>query len=166
MPLPSDIWLVLFKDVLSHCTCGVTFSIEHKLSCPRGGFTILRHNDIRDFTANVLSDVCYNVSVEPHLQPLSGERFMGALTITDDGARLDIAADGFWGGWHERAFFDVRIFNPFALSKNRPIRACYRKHETQKRRSYNQWVVEAEHGSFTPLVLSATGGMGTAASIC
>ena len=50
-----------FKDVPSHCTSGVTFSIEHELSCPRGGFTILRHNDIRDFTANVLSDVCHNV---------------------------------------------------------------------------------------------------------
>ena len=63
-----------------------------RLSCLRGGFTILRHNNIRDFTANVLSDACHNVSVEPHLQPLSGEKFTGASAITDDGARLDIAA--------------------------------------------------------------------------
>ena len=36
----------------------------------------------------------------------------------------------------------------------------------QKRWAYNQRVVEVEHGSFTPLVFSATGGMSTAASIC
>ena len=113
---------------------------------------------------NVLSDVCHNVSVEPRLQPLSGEKFTSASAIIDDGARLDIAADGFWGSQHEWAFFDIRIFNPFAPSNNRPIRACYRKHENQKRRAYNQRVVVVEHGSFTPLVLSATGGMGTAAS--
>ena len=83
------------KDVPSHCTFGATFSIEHELSCPSGGITILRHNDIRDFTANVLSDVCHNVSVEPCLQPLSGEKFTGASAITDDGVRLDFAADGF-----------------------------------------------------------------------
>ena len=109
---------------------------------------------------------CHNVSVEPHLQPLSREKFTGPSAITDDGARLDIAADGFWDGRHERACFDIHIFNPFASSNNQPIRVCYKKHENQKRRAYNQRVVGVEHGSFTPLVLSATGGMGTAASIC
>ena len=33
-----------------------------------------------------------------------------------DGARLDIAANGFWGGRYERTFFDVRMFNPHAPS--------------------------------------------------
>ena len=40
-----------------------------------------------------------------------------------DGARLDIAADGFWGSRFERAFFDAKVFNPYAPS-------CYR---TRKR---------------------------------
>ena len=97
---------------------------------------------------------------------MSGEKFTSASAVTDDGARLDIAADSFWGNQHERAFFDVCIFNPFAPSNNQPIRVCYRKHKNQKRRAYNQWVVEVEHGSYNSLVLSATGGMGTAASIC
>ena len=34
----------------------------------------------------------------------------------EDGARLDIAANGFWGGRYERTFIDVRIFNPHAPS--------------------------------------------------
>ena len=45
-----------------------------------------------------MSEVCSYVAVEPHLQPLTGEEFDGASATTDDGARLDIAADGVWGG--------------------------------------------------------------------
>ena len=33
--------------VLSNCSCGSTFSVEHTLSCNRG-FTILQHNELRD----------------------------------------------------------------------------------------------------------------------
>ena len=35
--------------------------------------------------------------VEPHLQPISGKAFAGASTNVQEGACLDIAADGFWG---------------------------------------------------------------------
>ena len=38
--------------------------------------------------------------------------------------------------------------------------AAYRKHELAKKREYAQRVREVEHGVFTPLVLSTTGGMG------
>ena len=40
---------------------------------------------------------------------------------------------------------------------------CYRSHENAKKRSYDQRIREVEHGSFTPLILSCTGGMGRAA---
>ena len=36
--------------------------------------------------------------------------------IRNDNARLDISANGFWGGNTERAMFDVSIFNTFAPS--------------------------------------------------
>ena len=39
------------------------------------------------------------------------------------------------------------------------LSSCYRKQETLKKRAYEQRVREVEHASFTPLVLSATGGM-------
>ena len=47
-----------------------------------------------------MSEVCSNVSVEPMLQPITGETFHGASANVQEGARLDIAADGFffWGG--------------------------------------------------------------------
>ena len=82
-----------------------------------------------------------------------------------DNARLDIRARGFWGERRQDAFFDVRVFNPHA-SSNRLTSpgACYRKHE-EKRRKYEERIREVEHGTFTPLVFSATGGMGTTTEI-
>ena len=53
----------------SHCTCGEVFTVEHSLSCKRGGFPIIRHNEIRDITANLLSEVCHSVKIKPDLQP-------------------------------------------------------------------------------------------------
>ena len=113
-----------------------------------------------------MTEVCHDVCVEPTLQPITGEVLSNATAISDDGARLDIAANGFWGGRSERAFFDVRVFNPHAPSNRQPLPTCYRKHENQKKRAYEQRVREVEHGSFTPLVMSLTGGLGNAALVC
>ena len=93
------------------------------------------------------------------LQPITGEVLSHATAITDAGARLDIAADGFWGGPSERAFFDVRIFNPHAPSNRQSLPACFRKHANEKKRDYEQRVREIEHGTFTALVMSLTGGL-------
>ena len=149
------------------CACGKSFSVEHALSCPTGGFPSLRHNEIRDTVSAWLSEVCSNVSVEPHLQPVTGEILGGASANTEDGARLDVAADGFWGGRYERAFFDVRVFNPHApTNKQQCLASTYRRHEREKMRAYEQRVREVEHGSFTPLVMSLSGGVGNAANVC
>ena len=53
-----------------------------------------------------MSEVCHDVCLEPHLQPMTGETLNGACSITEDGARFDIAANGFWGSRYER-FFDL-----------------------------------------------------------
>ena len=146
------------------CSCGSHFTVEHALSCPKGGYPSIRHNEIRDFTANLMTEVCHNVAIEPHLQPLTGRSLHGASSISQDGARLDVAADGFWGSRFERAFFDIRVFNPFAPSNQRSsLQACYRNHENVKKRAYDQRVREVEHGTFSPLVFSCTGGMGRVA---
>ena len=65
-----------------------------------------------DFTVSLLSEVCFNVSVEPQLQPLTGETFPLASANVEDGARLDVAASGFWGSCHQKAFLDVRSLIP------------------------------------------------------
>ena len=84
----------------------------------------------------------------------------------EDGSQLDVAADSFWGNDRQRAFFDIRVFNPFAPSyQNTPLAQCYRKNELEKKRAYDQRVREIEHGSFSPLVFSATRGMGAVATV-
>ena len=118
----------------STCTCGKSFTVEHALSCSLGGFPSIRHNEIRDLTANLMTEVCHNVSIEPHLQPITGETFPAMTANTEDGARSDIAADGFWGGRFERTFFDVRVFNPYAPSNQTPTpSSCYQNMKTLKR---------------------------------
>ena len=75
-------------NVPSKCACGQSFTVEHALSFPMGGFPTIRHNEIRDLTANLMSEVCHDVCVEPSLQPVTGEILNGAFAITEDGARL------------------------------------------------------------------------------
>ena len=138
----------------SNCACGTKFTVDHALSCPKGGFPSIRHNEIRDLTANLLTEICHDVCIEPDLQPITGEVLTCATSNTQDGARLDIAANGFWGGRFERAYFDVRVFNPHAPS-NRQTRmpACYRKHESVKKRAYMYFVLPSSaSGVLAPVV--------------
>ena len=71
----------------SSCACGVSLTTEHAFSCPKGGFPSLRHNEIRDITANLLTEVCHDVCVEPELQPLTGELLTNATANKEDGGR-------------------------------------------------------------------------------
>ena len=78
------------SNIPSTCTCGKSFTVEHALSCSLGGFPSIRQNEIRDLTANLMTEVCHNVSIEPHLQPITGETFPAMTANTEDGARSDI----------------------------------------------------------------------------
>ena len=136
------------------------FNVEHALTCNIGGFITIRHNDIRDKTAKLLSEVCNDVAVEPVLQPLSGENLRFKTSAREEDARVDVSARGFWTRG-SRAFLDVRVFNPIARSyKSKSLESAYRQNENEKKRRYSERVREVEHGSFTPLVFTAFGGMG------
>ena len=56
--------------------------------CPRGGYPTLRHNEIRDLMADLLQEVCHDVTVEPHLQQMT-EVISGCTSVVGDEARLD-----------------------------------------------------------------------------
>jgi len=97
-------WLPLRAPSL--CACGSSFSVEHTLSCPKGGLPSLRHNDIRDLTASHLTEVYSQVIIEPELQPVDNpDEYSLATSNTQDGARLDVAINGFWGSQSERFFY-------------------------------------------------------------
>ena len=55
----------------------------------------IRHNDVRDLTANILREVSNDVEVEAKLIPLTGEQLQYKSAIAGDEARLDIGARSF-----------------------------------------------------------------------
>ncbi len=67
-----------------------------------------------------MSEVCHDVCTEPTLRPITGEVLSGAFAIREDGARVDIAASGFWGGRFERAVFDVSLQPPYYVEQTAP----------------------------------------------
>ena len=149
------------KRLPLNCACKKSkFDADHALQCTTGGFIHKRHDRVRDAFAKLLNDVAYDVRVEPPLQPLTGESLNRSANRQDE-ARLDIAARGFWQD-DAMAFFDVRVFNPFAKTyiKTKLDAAFKQQNEKEKKTSYNQRVMDIEHGSFTPIVLSAYGGFG------
>ena len=150
----------------SNCVCGKQYTIEHALSCACGGLPSIRHNELRDITAQLLTETCHGVGIEPLLQPLEDEQLRHRTANREDGARLDIVAENFWGRDRQNAFFDVRVFNPYALSHlGTTLVQCYRRNEQEKKRTYEERVREVEHGSFSPLIFSTSGGMGPIATV-
>ena len=130
------------------------------MACKKGGFISLRHNEIRNITGQFLSEVCHDVRIEPPLTEITTEQFTEKSAVTTNEARLDVSARGFWVPG-QRVFCDVRIFDLDAQRyRNTEIKKCYEKNEIEKKRKYNERVLEVENASFTPLVFSTRGGMG------
>ena len=142
------------RGLPTKCPCGQPFNINHAMNCKRGGLVTIRHNNIRDFEANLLRQVCNDVECEPPLQPLDGEQISG---LTGDEARPDIRARGFWRPG-QNAFFDIRVTNTNCASQaSMSTRKIFSKHEAEKKRNYNQRIMQIEHGTFTPLVFAVNG---------
>ena len=53
------------ENLPSHCTCGKPFSVGHALTCKTGGFPAVRHNEVRDIMATLLTEVCHGVTTDP-----------------------------------------------------------------------------------------------------
>ena len=64
----------------------------------------------------------------------------------------------------EKAFFDVRVFHDGNISNSGPIDTVFQKHEQEKKRAYNDRVIQVEKATFTPLVFSTSGAMGKEAT--
>ena len=141
----------------AYCQCGKKNDIDHTLSCPNGGYTIMRHNCVRDLEGELMKEVCRDVKIEPDLIPVSEQEKV-------DKARLDVSGVGVWGT-HERTFLDVKIFHPNCPSyANMEMEKAYVLHENTKKRKYKERVLNVEHGTLTPVVFSTTGGAGPEAN--
>jgi hypothetical protein len=81
------------KDLPSTCPCGVPFTVRHAMDCKKGGFPVsIRHNEIRDLEATMLSEVCKDVSIEPLLQPLTGEHYRHRTANVEFASRMLIGS--------------------------------------------------------------------------
>ena len=106
----------------------------------------------------LLDEVYHDFEIKPKLQSSEGESFHNTTTTTEDAARLDIKANGFWGGRLSRTFFDVKFFNSHAKSCPKTISDAYKYHESVKTIKYQQRILDVEHSSFVPLILACTEG--------
>ena len=52
------------------CICGALFTVDHAFTCPHGGYPTLCHNEIRDITAQLMSEVCPNVAMSQFFNQL------------------------------------------------------------------------------------------------
>ena len=88
-----------------NCECGQKINFEHALSCKKGGFITIRHNQVRYITANLLKIISNDVKIEAPLLPLSGESLSERTANIQDSAWADLeynkildrfAKDVFW----------------------------------------------------------------------
>ena len=125
-----------------------------------GGGVAQRHDGGRNLLTTFIDKICNNVEIEPPLQPLDNERFHLRGAVTSSKARLDIKAGGFWARG-VTAFFDVRVTHVNSkCSQSKPTSEVFKEQEEEKKRKYQQRVLDVEMGSFTPLVFGTNGGMG------
>ena len=147
-------------DIHGTCECGKKNSFDHALSCCKGGYTIMRHNGIRDSVAEIMQYAGLKaVQTEKLLLPCTNHTFHPNVNTADD-ARMDVVCLGLWRA-QQLAFMDVRVFHPNApsyVSKSLPH--LYNYHEAAKKRSYGRRIIEVEHGTFSPMVMSTSGGCG------
>ena len=135
------------------------FTVNHALSCKKGGSIAERHDTIRDLLTSHISKVCRDVETEPFRHPLDNEVFNLQSTAIGREARLDMKAGGFWTTG-VTAFFDVRVTHVTSRSNQGEHTATiFKKQGNEKKRKYNQRVTDVEMGTFTPLVFGTNGGM-------
>ena len=132
--------LFLYIMVSHHLIHQVLASVEppsqltmHAMVYPFGGFPTIRHNEVRDLTASLITKMCHNFAIEPSLQPITSVTFSLASANTTNDACLDVKARGFWSRGQD-AYFDVRVFYSNASSyRSLSLNSVYKYHEDVKK---------------------------------
>ena len=127
-------------------TCHMRFTVQRVV-------THIRHNETRDTFANLMNGVWHDVEIEPKFQPLQCESFVNNSTKLK--MRHDLT-NGLWGSRFNRAFFDVKFFNPHVKTSQKLHKDAYKYHETLKNSKYRQRILNVEQSSFCPLIVGCT----------
>jgi len=172
------------SDIPQHCDgCGARMTVEHALSCKKGGLVSIRHDDVADEWRDLCSKATTpgHVTREPHIYSAQHRRprvvgqtateatqqqrdATNATTNTNQTStqstiseeRGDAGCHGFW----ERGrptIFDMRITDTEARSyRNKDYDKVLADHEKEKKRKYLQVCLE-QRKNFTPMVYSVDG---------
>ena len=141
------------------CACGKPYSLDHSQICKTGGFIHMRHDEPKELFAREASVLWKDIEVEPMLEELSGEVMSYRSAKIENDCRSDVRVRGFWAK-QQNAFFEFRIFYPFASSYlSTSIPALYRRFAKERKREYEERINVVDAGSFTPMIASSTGGM-------
>ena len=76
--------------------------------------------------------------------------------------RREIGCEGWWFlvSWRD-GIFDVRVTHVNSkTNQGKPTAAIFKEQESEKKRKYQQRVLEVEMGSFTAIIFGTNGGMG------
>ena len=137
----TPIWLENQESTNILSSCGSKFDILHSMSRKKGRFIYIRHNDLRDLTASMLSEMCKNTEIEPKLTPLSGEQLQGRTSNNSNEARVDSRNRGFWERGGQQAFFDFASdalqFTPSVLHQMKTIIKSHSPDKFLKDRSFS-----------------------------
>ena len=150
--------------------CGERFTVEHGLSCKKGGLVSIRHDDARDEAANLCAMALTNsrVSCEPLIfygkdvnasQETGAEAGVAAGNVSNeagDEARGDIAAHGLIKRG-ETCIMDIRVTDTDAKCyQSSSSEKCLERAAKSKKDKYLQPCIERRR-SFIPLVYSVDG---------
>ena len=143
--------------------CHEKFSVEHAMSCKKGGLILLRHNDL----ANEWHELCAHalspsaVSDEPLIHNGQGinNKERGQTSEPEMELRGDVAAHGFWKRG-STAIFDIRVTDVETPSqRGTDPGVLLKRHEEEKKKKYSKHC-EKQRKHFTPLVFSTDGLLG------
>eukprot|EP00804_Cyclotella_cryptica_P019798 CCRYP_009693-RA/>CCRYP_009693-RA protein AED:0.29 eAED:0.30 QI:0/0/0/1/0/0.14/7/0/1059 len=145
--------------------CGAGFTVEHGLSCKKGGLVSIRHDDVRDEWAHLcgLALTSSRVTTEPLIHYGDGMgASLGGTTGNRNGntlgeeARGDVSAHGFWQKGRS-TIFDVRITDTDSKSYgNTASDKLLERFAQLKRDKYEEACLERRK-DFTPLCYSVDG---------
>ena len=111
-----------------------------------------------------MSEVCYDVELEPKLQSLQGTTSVKNSTTSDEYNQLDVKANGLWLSRFTRSFFDVKVFQANSKTSRTLLKDAYKYHESLENSKYQQGVLQVAQSSFCPLICGCTGGTALAAT--
>ena len=152
--------------------CGANFSVDHALTCHKGGLILQRHNDLAKEWSALCSQALTPTAVTA--EPLIHSGRTAAPEANSDShsnsnannhpdARGDVGAHGFWSR-QRTTIFDIRITDTDAPSQRgtAPTKILAR-HEREKKAKYLQACLDRRQ-DFSPLVFSVDGLRGAEAN--